>query len=59
MLALLFLIPMVIMLVFSFWTTNADFDMVPVWNLDNYARFFNQRDVHPDVPQDAGHGRAR
>ena len=42
MLALLFLIPMGIMFVFSFWKTNSDFDMVQVWNLDNYARFFNQ-----------------
>ena len=59
MLALLFLIPMVIMLVFSFWTTNSDFDIVQDWNLDNYARFFNQRHLHPDVRQDAAHGRAR
>ena len=42
MLALLFLIPMGIMFVFSLWKTNSDFDMVQVWNLDNYARFFNQ-----------------
>jgi spermidine/putrescine transport system permease protein len=42
MLALLFLIPMGIMFVFSFWKTNSDFDMVQVWNLDNYTRFFNQ-----------------
>jgi len=42
MLALLFLIPMVIMFVFSFWKTNSDFDMVQEWNLNNYGRFFNQ-----------------
>ena len=42
MLTFLFLIPMVIMLVFSFWRTNTNFDVVPVWNLNNYARFFNQ-----------------
>ena len=42
MLTFLFLIPMVIMLVFSFWRTNTNFDVVPEWNLNNYARFFNQ-----------------
>jgi spermidine/putrescine transport system permease protein len=38
----LFLIPMVIMLVFSFWRTDAEYNLARVWNLDNYARFFNQ-----------------
>jgi len=42
MLTLLFLIPMVIMLVFSFWRTNNDFDLVRDWNVSNYARFFTQ-----------------
>ena len=36
----LFLVPMGLMLVFSFWRTNNDFAVVPDWNLDNYARFF-------------------
>ena len=36
----LFLVPMAIMFVFSFWRTNNDFKVVPDWNLDNYARFF-------------------
>ena len=36
----LFLTPMAIMFVFSFWRTNNDFHVVPDWNLDNYARFF-------------------
>src|SRR5262245_49562798 len=36
----LFLVPMAIMLVFSFWRTNNDFRLVPDWNVDNYARFF-------------------
>src|SRR6476646_1001792 len=39
-LVLLFLVPMAIMFVFSFWHTNNDFKLVPEWNLDNYARFF-------------------
>ena len=39
MLGLLFIIPMLVMLMFSFWDTQ-DFNLVPVWNLDNYARFF-------------------
>jgi len=39
-LVFLFLVPMAIMLVFSFWRTNNDFVVVPEWNLGNYARFF-------------------
>ena len=39
-LTFLFVIPMVIMFVFSFWRTNSDFDMVQDWNLNNYLRFF-------------------
>jgi spermidine/putrescine transport system permease protein len=36
----LFLVPMTIMFVFSFWRTNNNFVVVPEWNLANYARFF-------------------
>ena len=39
-LTFLFVIPMLIMFVFSFWRTNSDFDMVQDWNLNNYFRFF-------------------
>src|SRR5207249_3833537 len=42
MLTLLFVIPMFIMLAFSFWKTNSSFDLVRDWKLNNYARFFNQ-----------------
>ena len=42
MLTFLFLVPMAIMFVFSLWNTNTNFDVVPEWNLNNYARFFNQ-----------------
>src|SRR5213592_4497983 len=42
MLTFLFVIPMFIMLMFSFWRTNSDFDLVREWNTNNYARFFNQ-----------------
>jgi ABC-type spermidine/putrescine transport system permease subunit I len=42
MITFLFVIPMFIMLVFSFWRTNSDFDLVREWNTSNYARFFNQ-----------------
>jgi len=41
MLALLFLVPMAVMVVFSLWRTTPDFDIVPDWTLDNYAYFFN------------------
>jgi ABC-type spermidine/putrescine transport system permease subunit I len=40
-LVFLFLIPLLIMFVFSFWRTNNDFRLVSDWNLDNYLRFFN------------------
>lgn len=40
MLFFLFLIPMGFMLVFSFWRTNQNFDLVPEWTLANYVRFF-------------------
>jgi ABC-type spermidine/putrescine transport system permease subunit I len=40
MLTILFLAPMAVMVVFSLWRTNADFDIVPQWNIDNYIRFF-------------------
>jgi ABC-type spermidine/putrescine transport system permease subunit I len=41
-LVFLFLVPMAIMFVFSFWRTNNDFRVVPDWNLANYARFFTE-----------------
>jgi len=37
---LLFLVPMGFMLVFSFMRTDVNFNLVPDWNIDNYARFF-------------------
>ncbi len=42
LLTLLFLIPMAIMLIFSLWRTNSDFNIVTEWNLNNYVRFFSQ-----------------
>jgi ABC-type spermidine/putrescine transport system permease subunit I len=41
-LVFLFLAPLLIMLVFSFWRTNPNFKIDPIWNLDNYARFFDR-----------------
>ncbi|MEA2609035.1 MAG: spermidine/putrescine transport system permease protein [Chloroflexota bacterium] len=38
---LLFVIPMAFMLTFSLWRTDTNFNLVPDWNLDNYARFIN------------------
>jgi spermidine/putrescine transport system permease protein len=38
-LTFLFLAPMAIMFVFSFWRTGSNFDLVPDWNLNNYIRF--------------------
>jgi spermidine/putrescine transport system permease protein len=39
-LLLLFIAPMAFMLVFSFWRTDVDFDLVPDWNVNNYTKFF-------------------
>jgi spermidine/putrescine transport system permease protein len=39
-LLLLFIAPMAFMLVFSFWRTDVDFNLVPDWNLNNYIKFF-------------------
>ena len=41
-LVFLFLVPMAIMFVFSFWHTDPDFNLVPTWNIDNYVRFFDE-----------------
>ena len=41
LLGILFFLPLGVMFIFSLWTTNANLDIVPVWNLDNYAQFFN------------------
>jgi ABC-type spermidine/putrescine transport system permease subunit I len=38
---LLFVVPVGFMLTFSFWHTDPNFNLVPTWNLDNYARFIN------------------
>ena len=40
LLGVLFFVPLGVMFMFSLWTTNANLDIVPAWNLDNYARFF-------------------
>jgi spermidine/putrescine transport system permease protein len=40
LLGVLFFVPLAVMFIFSLWTTNANLDIVPVWNLDNYAQFF-------------------
>lgn len=39
-LLMLFIAPMAFMLVFSFWRTDANFDLIPDWNLNNYTKFF-------------------
>lgn len=36
----LFFVPLTVMLAYSFWTTNANLDVVQVWTLENYANFF-------------------
>ena len=40
LLGVLFFVPLAVMFIFSLWTTNANLDIVPTWNLDNYAQFF-------------------
>jgi ABC-type spermidine/putrescine transport system permease subunit I len=41
-LVFLFLAPLAIMFVYSFWRTSPEFRAVPDWNIDNYLRFFNE-----------------
>jgi len=36
----LFVVPLALMFVFSFWSTNENLDVVPVWTLENYQNFF-------------------
>ena len=36
----LFFVPLLVMLAYSFWTTNANLDVVPIWTLENYENFF-------------------
>jgi len=36
----LFFVPLTLMLVFSFWSTNERLDIVPAWSLVNYENFF-------------------
>jgi ABC-type spermidine/putrescine transport system permease subunit I len=36
----LFFVPLGLMLVFSFWSTDARLNVVPVWTLENYQNFF-------------------
>ena len=36
----LFFVPLTVMLAYSFWTTNANLDVVPIWTLENYEHFF-------------------
>ena len=36
----LFLVPLGLMFAFSFWSTNENLDVVPVWTLENYENFF-------------------
>jgi spermidine/putrescine transport system permease protein len=37
----LFFVPLAVMLVFSFWSTNESLDVVQVWTIENYANFFD------------------
>jgi spermidine/putrescine transport system permease protein len=37
----LFFVPLAVMLVFSFWSTNERLDVVPIWTLENYQNFFS------------------
>jgi spermidine/putrescine transport system permease protein len=36
----LFLVPLALMFAFSFWSTDENLDVVPVWTLENYQNFF-------------------
>ena len=36
----LFLVPLALMFAFSFWSTDENLDVIPVWSLENYQNFF-------------------
>jgi len=36
----LFAVPLALMFVFSFWSTDVNLDVLPVWTLENYVNFF-------------------
>jgi spermidine/putrescine transport system permease protein len=36
----LFFVPLALMFVFSFWSTDENLDVIPVWSLENYQNFF-------------------
>jgi spermidine/putrescine transport system permease protein len=36
----LFFVPLTVMLAYSFWTTDSNLDVVPIWTLENYENFF-------------------
>ncbi|MEK6720038.1 MAG: ABC transporter permease [Chloroflexota bacterium] len=36
----LFFVPLALMFVFSFWSTDVNLDVLPVWTLENYVNFF-------------------
>lgn len=36
----LFFVPLAMMFVFSFWSTDENLDVIPVWSLENYQNFF-------------------
>ena len=36
----LFFVPLALMLVYSFFSTNENLDMLPIWTLENYENFF-------------------
>ena len=40
LLLMIFFLPILLMIVYSFWTTDNDFKIVPEWTLKNYSRFF-------------------
>ena len=37
----LFFVPLALLFVFSFWSTDENLDVVPVWSIENYANFFD------------------
>ncbi|HET9758075.1 MAG TPA: hypothetical protein VFP66_16360, partial [Candidatus Limnocylindrales bacterium] len=36
----LFFVPLALMFVFSFWSTDENLDVIPVWSFENYQNFF-------------------
>ncbi len=46
-LIVIYIVPVIVLLIYSFWKLDPSYRLIPAWNLDQFARFFNS----PVYPQ--------